>query len=137
MRASSPNELRRRRFVKSLASAAGLASLSGCTALWDQTGATDVNAHNAAEESMTVSVTITPDGASEPHTARTLQIEPGDTVSPVNRSKLPTNDSYTVDVTVEDGPAETYEWDDPTLELAPLWVLVDGTENIKFLLQSG
>ncbi|WP_310898699.1 hypothetical protein [Haloarcula onubensis] len=84
-----------------------------------------------------MSVTITPDGAEEPHTDRTLQIAPGDTVSPVNRSKLPTNDGYTVDVTVEDGPAETYEWADPTVELAPLWVLVDGSENIKFLLQSG
>jgi plastocyanin len=137
MRDTSPNGVKRRRFLTSLVTATGLGTLSGCTALWDQTGATDVTVHNAAEEAKTVSVTVTAAGAEEPHTARTVDIEPGDTVDPVNRSKLPTNDSYTVDVAVEDGPGETFEWDEPTLELAPLWVLVDASENIKFLLQAG
>lgn len=127
----------RRRFISSLVATTGLATLSGCTALWDQTGATDVNVYNVAEESKTVSVAITATGSEEPHTSRTVEIDPGNTVHAVNRSKLPTNSSYTVEVAVENGPTETFEWDDPTVELAPLWVRVDGTENIKFLLQAG
>ena len=55
----------------------------------------------------------------------------------MNRSKLPTNSGYTVVVDIEDGPRETFEWDDPDLELAPLYVLIDETENVKFLLQAG
>jgi hypothetical protein len=56
----------------------------------------------------------------------------------VNSGKLPTNtSSYTVQVSVEDGPSETFEWTDPSVELAPLWVRIDGTRNITFLLQAG
>jgi len=127
----------RREALTAVGAAAGLATLPGCTALWDQTGATDVILDSAATEPRTVSVTITPEGTEEPHTSRTLALEPGETVDPVNRSKLPTNSGYTVEVGVEDGPSETFEWTDPTLELAPLWVRVDDTENVAFLLQAG
>ncbi|WP_380676399.1 hypothetical protein [Salinigranum sp. GCM10025319] len=127
----------RRRVLVATASATGTATLAGCTALWDQTGATDVVVYNAAAERATVSITITPADAEEPHTSRTLDVPGGGRVDPVNRTKLPTNSGYTVVVSVEDGPRETFEWDDPDLELAPLYVLVDETENIKFLLQAG
>ena len=127
----------RRRVLSTTAAVVGTSAVAGCTALWDQTGATDVVVYNAAAERATVSVTITPTGAEEPHTSRTLDIPGGERVDPVNRSKLPTNSGYTVVVDVEDGPRETFEWDDPDLELAPLYVLVDETENIKFLLQAG
>jgi hypothetical protein len=87
---------------------------------------------------MTVSITITPAGAEDPHTSRTVVLAPNETVDPVSDSKLPTTgDGYTVDVAVEDGPSETFEWTDPTVTLAPLWVYVDDTRNIKFLLQAG
>jgi hypothetical protein len=128
-----------RRRVLGIVATAGVAPVSGCSTLWEQPGATDVVLYNASPETETVSVGITDTGADAdtPHTSRTLTVSPGATVDPVNRSKLPTNTSYTVDVSVAGGPHETFEWADPTLELAPLYVLVDDTENIKFLLQAG
>ena len=42
-----------------------------------------------------------------------------------------------VEMTVDDGPSETFDWEDPDVSLAPLHVLVDESQNIKFLLQAG
>jgi len=127
----------RRRFLTALAAGAGTTSIAGCSALWDQTGATDVLVYNVRTEPLVVSVTITPTDAEEPHTARELEIAPGAKTDPVNRSKLPTNSSYSITVEVDGGPSETFDWDDPDVELAPLYILVDETQNIKFLLQAG
>jgi hypothetical protein len=128
-----------------LAAAAALTStgLAGCAG--DQTPggvgnsfATDVIAHNAAPGPRTVSVTITATDAESPHTSRTLELSPNEVVDPVNSSKLPANSaSYTVEVSVADGPNETFDWTDPAPELAPLWVLVDDSRNVGFLLEAG
>jgi hypothetical protein len=100
--------------------------------------ATDVVAHNGGSSPRTVSITITPFDAETPHTSRTLDLAPAEVVDSVNSSKLPaTSESYTVEVSLADGPSETFEWTDPTAELAPLWVFVNDTQNIKFLLQAG
>ena len=127
----------RRRILTALAAVAGTTSTAGCSILWDQTGATDVLVYNVRTEPIVVTVTITPADAEEPHTARELEIAPGSKVDPVNRSKLPTNSSYSITVAVDGGPSETFDWDDPDVELAPLYILVDETQNIKFLLQAG
>lgn len=127
----------RRRQALSMIATAGTAALAGCSTLWDQTGATDVVVHNAASETKTVEVSITPSGSDDPHTARTLEMAPHEQIDPVNDSKLPTNTDYTVAVAIENGPSETFEWTDPTVERAPLWIVVDDSRNIKFLLQSG
>ena len=127
----------RRRFLAAVAGVTGSTALAGCSSVWQQTGATDVNVYNWADESKVVSITVTAADADEPHTARTLELGAGERVEPVNRSKLPTNSSYTVRVTVEDGPSETFAWEDPDVSLAPLYVLVDESRNIKFLLQAG
>jgi len=137
MRDRSTVDPSRRRFLTALAAVAGTTSIAGCSALWDQTGATDVVVYNVRAEPIVVSVTITPTDADEPHTARELDIAPGAKVDPVNRSKLPTNSSYSITVEVDEGPSETFDWDDPDIELAPLYILVDETPNIKFLLQAG
>ena len=119
------------------------AGLAGCSSRDSQdgmgnSGAVDVIAYSAASEPRTVSITVTDAEAETPHTSRTETLEPGEAVDPVNSSKLPTNTSrYTVDVAVADGPSERFEWTDPTVELAPLWVVVDDTRNINFLLQAG
>ena len=126
----------RRRFLAA-AAAAGTATVAGCSSVWSQPGATDVVAHNAADEQTVVTVRVTPAGADAAHTERTLELAPNGTVDPVNDSTLPTNDAYTVEVAVEDGPSETFEWSDPSLELAPLYVLVDGSDNVHFLLKAG
>lgn len=131
---------RRRLLVTMAAVAAG--GVAGCSSTREQngvgdSGATDVIVCSVAPDPRTVSITITAAGAERPHTSRTLSLAPGEVVDPVNSSKLPTNTDYTVEVTVEDGPEETFEWTDPTALLAPLWVRIDATRNIKFLLQAG
>lgn len=141
MRDESSNGPCRRQFLATAAGISGVTALSGCAALVNgtqsQAGATDVVAYNAAAEPVTVELTITDADAEESHTERTLDLDPGEEVDPVNQSKLPTNAAYTVDVSVENGPSETFDWEDPAVERAPLWVFVDGTGNIKFLLQAG
>lgn len=132
----------RRRILAALAAVA-TAGLAGCS--WGQngngvgnSGATDVIACNGGSEPRTVTITVTAADSDTPHTSRTLELSPGETVDPVNSGKLPTTArSYTVEVTVENGPSETFEWEDPSVELAPLWVRVDESRNIKFLLQAG
>jgi hypothetical protein len=116
---------------------AGLASLAGCSALWSQPGATDVVAYNAADEERVVTIVVSVAGAETPHTSKTLRLGPHEAVDPVNDSKLPTNDAYAVDVTVEGGPSETFDWENPTLDRAPLYVVVGDGENVRFLLQAG
>lgn len=119
------------------------AGIAGCSSLRDDpglsdSGATDVILSSAASEPRTVSVTITEADAETPRTDRTMDLSPGETVDPVNDGKLPTNtSSYSVSVSVVDGPSETFEWTDPTVELAPLWVRIDDSRNITFLLQAG
>jgi hypothetical protein len=120
-----------------IAATVGTATLAGCSTIWDQTGATDVIVHNAASETKTIDITITASDAEDPHTSRTLEVAPNTQANPVNDSKLPTNTEYTVAVAITDGPSETFEWTDPSVERAPLWILVDDSQNIKFLLQSG
>ena len=127
----------RRRYLSALVAVAGTANVAGCTSLWEQTGATDVIVHNVGEVQKTVSITITDTDVEERHTSRTVKLDPGENVDPVNRSKLPTNTSYAVEVAVDETTSETFEWDDPDVELAPLHVLVDDTRNVKFLLQAG
>lgn len=123
--------------------AAGTAGFAGCLSTRNQDGvgnsfATDVIVYSAASDPRTVSITITETDSDTPHTARTLELSPGETVDPVNSGKLPAhNNSYAIEVTVEDGPSETFEWTDPSAELAPLWVRIDESRNIKFLLQAG
>ena len=137
MRDRSPVGPGRRRFLTTLVAVAGTTSIAGCSTLWDQTGATDVVVYNLRTEPIVVSVTITPTDAEESHTARELEIAPGAKVDPVNRSKLPTNSSYSITVEVDGGPRETFDWDDPDVELAPLYILIDETQNITFLLHAG
>lgn len=139
----SSRQLDRRRLLATMAALAGTTSIAGCSLSRDRpgvgdSGATDVILHNTASEPKTVAITITDRAAESPHTDRTLTVSPGETIDPVNAAKLPTNTSgYTVEVAVTDGPSETFEWTEPTVELAPLWVQVDGTHNVRFLLQAG
>lgn len=123
--------------LSSLGAMAGVAALAGCSLLWDQTGATDVVVHNAATEAKTISVTIRGEGADEPRTDRTVSLDAGETLDPLDPAKIPTNSAYTVAVDVENGPSETFAWTDPDIERAPLWILVDDSSNITFLLQAG
>lgn len=117
--------------------------LAGCSSTEDQDGvgssfATDVIVSSVATDPQSVSLTITETDSDTPHTERTVELSPGETVDPVNSEKLPANtSSYTVDVSVKDGPSETFEWTDPSIDLAPLWVQIDDSTNIKFLLQAG
>lgn len=127
----------RRRFLSAIA-VAGTGLTAGCPAIWDQPGATDVLVYNLASETKVVSITVTdPDGDGSPYTDRTLELEPTEKVDPVNRGKIPLSTAWTVEVTVEGGPSETFDWDDPDVRYAPLWIIVDDSRNIRFLLEAG
>ncbi|MHB9285659.1 hypothetical protein ACKVMT_01300 [Halobacteriales archaeon Cl-PHB] len=135
--------LDRRQVLATVAAATGATSIAGCASFRDapavgDSGATDVILHSTAAESKTVSITVTDVEADQPHTDTTVDIQPGAVVDPVNDGKLPTTTSgYTVEVDVQGGPSETFEWTDPTVQLAPLWVQVDDSPNVLFLLQAG
>lgn len=132
-----PSTVGRREVLGSVTGFAATASLAGCTSIWSQPGASDVVLHNLGPDPSTVTVRIRAADRDEPRTDRRLEVSSGATVDPVNRGKLPLNVGYVITVTVEDGPEETFEWTDPTVSLAPLHILVDGSENVTFLLQAG
>lgn len=132
----SSKELDRRQYLSAVAVFAGTIATAGCLS-WDQTGATDVIVYSLAADPATVSVTITDTDATDPHTTRMLEVSQGEKVNPVNRGKLPANTSYTVEVTVEEGASDAFEWNDPDLELAPLYVVIEDPQNIEFLFHAG
>lgn len=133
---TSSNRLGRRRYLSAVAVLAGTTATAGCLS-WDQTGATDVIVYSLAADPATVSVTISDTDATDPHTARTLEVSQGEKIDPVNRGKLPTNTSYTVEVTVEGGTQAVFEWTDPDLDRAPLYVVIEDLQNIEFLFHAG
>lgn len=135
---TTPSTPLSRRTVCSAVGTVGLSTaLAGRSALRGRTGATDVALRNVAVAALTVSVTITSDGADGPHTEATFDLAAHEFVPAVNDSKLPTNGSYAVEVDVEGGPNERFEWEAPTVELAPLHVVVDEGDNVDFLLKAG
>lgn len=131
-----PRDLSRR---SALATGAGLlgTSLAGCSMLDVNKGATDVVLRNEATTPLSVTLTVTDDGAATPRLAETVTLEPSAVVTPTNDDKLPVSADYSVEVAVEGGPSETYEWTDVQLDLAPLHVILDGSSNILFALQVG
>lgn len=132
-----PSTVSRRALLGSAAGFVATASLAGCTSIWSQPGASDVVLHNMAPEPTTVTVRIRAADRDETRTDRRLEVPAGGTVDPVNRGKLPLTVGYVITVEVEDGAQETFEWTDPNVSLAPIHVLVDGSENVTFLLQAG
>ncbi|ERJ07016.1 TAT pathway signal sequence protein [Halorhabdus tiamatea SARL4B] len=127
-----------RRTFLSGAAATGAVATAGCSFLWDQPGATDVILYSGASQPRTVTVSITRSAGNEGTVVdRTMTVDPGETVDPVNQSKLPLGRPYTVTVTVENGGSETFNWESPDIELAPLYIFIDDTANVDFLLQTG
>jgi hypothetical protein len=130
----------RRGFISLVAAIGGTTTLSGCATRQDdspqQVGATDVVVLNDASSRKTATVTITDVEAETTHTERTIVTAPSERLD-VNRGKLPLNTAYRIAVSVENGPSETFEWDDPVVDRAPLWILIDDGRNIRFLLQAG
>ena len=133
---ASVDGIDRRRYLSTLATFAGVTATTGCVA-WEQTGATDIRLYSLAADPLTVSVVITGANTTDPHTSRTLSVSQGETIDSVNRGKLPTNTSYTVAVAIEEGASETFDWTDPTLDLAPLHVLIEDPQTIEFLYNTG
>lgn len=133
---ASVDEIDRRQYLSALAAFAGVTTTAGCLTT-NQSGATDIVLYSLAADTSNVSVVVTDTDATEPHTSRTLSVSQGDKIDPVNRGKLPTNASYTVEVTVEEGASETFDWTEPELDLAPLHVLVEDPQTVEFLYNTG
>jgi hypothetical protein len=131
----------RRKTLGALA-AAGLGAVAGCNALGNagtpavsNSYTTDVVACSVADTEKTVTVTVRAAGAEDPRTDRTLSLSPGEVINPVNDGKFP-GDGYTVEVDIEEGPSETFEWTEVGPERAPLWVLIPENDNVRFLLDA-
>lgn len=120
MEALTARGLNRRRYLATVTATGGALTSAGCTAIGANHGVTAVILYSVIGEPVTVSVTITEGDADEPRTERTAELSRGENLDPVNSSKLPTNSSYTIEVDVEDGTTERYDWSDPNLERSTL-----------------
>lgn len=134
----SPQQTPSRRRLLAATAAAASVGAAGCLSPGSSKGATDVVVHNERRETITVELTITAADESEPRHDVTVSLDSTEQATPTDDGKLPVGTDYTVDVDVRDGPAETYEWTDVRLELAPLHVIVDDSENnVTFAVQIG
>ena len=119
-------------------SATLLAGLAGCSLGGGTSkGATDVVLNSMAPEPVEVTLTISDAGADEPRMDRTVELDTGERATPTDDGKLPGGGDYDVTVDVADGPTETYQWRDVTLERAPMHVILNGSQNVFFTLQVG
>lgn len=123
------------RCLSALAGFAGLTATAGCSAI-DQPGATDIILYSSETEPLTGSAVVTDTDAAESHTSRTLSVSQAK-IGPVNRGKPPTNASYTIEVAVREGTSKTFDWTDPYLDLAPLHVLINDSQTIELLFNTG
>lgn len=127
-------------------------SLAGCTMTQDEranegsgTGATSIIIHNETNTSQSVSVTAT-DSDGKTWIDVTDTIDAHKHVDPLSLenakrtdqrvSQLPVGNDYTIDVAVDGGVSQTLEWEDVTLDLAPLRLLVIDKSYIAFTLQA-
>jgi len=134
----APQRTPSRRKLLAATAAAASVGVAGCLSPGSSKGATDVVLHNERSEPVTVELTITAADESEPRHDVTLSLDPTEQATPTDDGKLPVGTDYTVEADVRDGPSETYEWTDVRLELAPLHVLIDDSENnVVFAVQVG
>jgi hypothetical protein len=116
-----------------MATVARTTGVAGCALSQNRTGVgdsgtADVIVNNAASEPETIPITTTDREAGSPHTSGRLDVSPGETVDRVHSGRVPTNTGgYSVEVSVEDWPGETFERTDPAVQQAPLRVAVDDT----------
>jgi len=120
-----------RREMLATISATGAAALAGCPGS-ESSGASDVILLNMMEDLQEVSVEI-----GEDVLERTMEVDPNGKIDPINEEKLPLNSDYTIKVDVTDGPSESFDWEDPSFERAPLWIILQNDKNILFMLEAG
>lgn len=122
-------------------------SLAGCTLKGEgeeastgaRTGATSVLIHNETTESVTFSVLVT-DTDGKTRLDETVSLDPLGEVDPIaeqDLGQLPEGTDYTVTIDVENGPSETFEWQDVQIGLAPLHVVFDGRSDLLFTVGAG
>jgi hypothetical protein len=105
-----------------MATVARTAGVAGCALSQNRTGVgdsgtADVIVNNAASEPETIPITTTDREAGSPHTSGRLDVSPGEIVDRVHSERVPTNTGgYSVEVSVEDWPGETFERTDPAVD---------------------
>lgn len=146
-----PTTLSRRSLLAACPALVG-GSLAGCTMMQDERakegagrGATSIIIHNETNSSQSVSVTAT-DSDGKTWIDVTDTVDAHTHVDPISLenskrpgqrvSKLPEGNDYTVDVTVDGGVSQTLEWEDVTLDLAPLRLIIIDRSYIAFTLQA-
>lgn len=143
------SSLSRRKLLAACTTLVG-GSLAGCTSTEGQgeeerktpgsrTGATSIRIHNETNESVTLSVLVT-DTDDKTRLDETVTIDPLDEVDPIDQQRLgllPEGTDYTVNIDVENGPSETFQWQDVRIGLAPLHVIFDGSSDLLFTVGAG
>lgn len=111
--------MRRRRFLASLVVGCGSLVLSGCTESQSVGEFDDIHVRNETEHSQTVTVQITQASTQEILLDETITLTAEDTGSDDSVSfsdPITSSGDHRVNVTVEDGPTDTYTWDVPGSE---------------------
>lgn len=102
-------------------------------------GATSVRIHNETNEPVTLSIVVT-DKDDETRLDEMVTLDPLDEVDPIAEQylgQLPEGTDYTVNIDVENGPSETFQWQDVRIGLAPLHVIFDGSSDLLFTVVAG
>jgi hypothetical protein len=102
-----------RRTVFAGAGAALLAGGAGCLSSFGASkGATDVFVANDTSSTKKISVGVHDADGGHEQIQTTLTIPPNEHRNPTRQDQIPWGSDYKVTVDVEDGPSETYTWND-------------------------
>lgn len=128
----NPIVIGRRSWLQWLAT--GVCSVSAGCSTSDSSGrgATDIVVHNESTDRRTIAIAV--EHAEDETQEIDTEIDLAPNTSETFNNRVLMNDDYTVEVDVEEGPAETHTWSDAG---RPLHVLVDDTDNIVFAVQVG
>lgn len=120
----------RRTVLKTCASLLPAVALAGCPT-GPPTGALDAVVRNGTQNRLSVSARVVDKSEDSTVTDKTLALAPGTTVPLVqSENTFRMNRTYTIEVNVNDGPQDTYEWE----ANEPLRILVQN-DGIDFLLK--
>lgn len=125
----------RRRFLVATGSVAIPGLTAGCYT--DGAGGSRIVVYNVTADPTTVSIEVVPESDDVSGLDRTLELDPRERIEIPEEFVFPLITDYSVTVDVEGGPRETFDWTESAADRAPLYVLLDGSDNIRFLVEVG
>ncbi|MEE6209835.1 hypothetical protein U3A55_06695 [Salarchaeum sp. III] len=128
---SAESRFARRTVLGGIASVA-LVSGTGCIEMGGS-GATDVYVTNNTDKTRRVTLIVGPTDSDHVQIDATHAITPDEHWNPTAQDKITWGGTYTVSVSVKNGPSATYTWRDPH---DPLYVSL-GTKEVSFETMAG